>query len=134
MFMATQLVKSKRLALGFVVAIATTPLLFGSLPGSTKTPASTTTAPTTTTKPTTAKPTTTKPTTTAKPTTVVKIGSRGNLVSQVQTRLKQQGLYTGATDGIFERGTQRAVIAFQRTKGLRADGVVGRRTLAAMGL
>ena len=123
MFMATQLVKSKRLALGFVVAIATTPLLFGSLPGSAKTPASTTTAPTTTTKP-----------TTTKPTTVVKIGSRGNLVSQVQTRLKQQGLYTGATDGIFERGTQRAVIAFQRTKGLRADGVVGRRTLAAMGL
>ncbi len=131
--MAGQLVKSKRLALGFVAAIATTPLFLGSLAVSAKTP-----APATNTKPTPAPATNTKPTTApatnTKPTTVLKIGSRGNLVSQVQTRLKQQGLYTGVTDGIFERRTQRAVIAFQRSKGLRADGVVGRRTLAAMGL
>ncbi len=121
--MTGQLVKSKRLALGFFAVIATTPLLLGSLSVSAKT-----TAPASNTKPTTA------PASNTKPTTVLRIGSRGNRVSQVQTRLKQQGLYTGATDGIFETQTRAAVIAFQRAKGLRADGVVGGRTLAAMGL
>ncbi len=131
--MSGQLVKSKRLALGFFALIATTPLLLGGLSVSAKT-----TPPASNTKPTTAPASNTKPTTApasnTKPTTVLRIGSRGNRVSQVQMRLKQQGLYTGATDGIFETQTRAAVIAFQRAKGLRADGVVGGRTLAAMGL
>ena len=51
-------------------------------------------------------------------------GSRGTLVSQVQTRLKELGYYTIRVDGIFGVGTQTAVRMFQRNNGLSVTGVV----------
>ena len=62
------------------------------------------------------------------------IGSRGETVRAVQTRLKHWGYYTGAIDGIYGHKTYKAVIKFQKTNGLKADGIVGSKTLAALGL
>lgn len=61
-------------------------------------------------------------------------GSRGDQVAQVQRRLKQWGYYDGSVDGVFGQGTYDAVVRFQRKNGLKADGVVGSSTAAAMGL
>lgn len=61
-------------------------------------------------------------------------GSRGQEVTQVQQRLIQWGYLQGAADGIFGQSTYNAVVYFQRKNGLKADGVVGPATLAALGL
>lgn len=63
-----------------------------------------------------------------------KLGSRGDEVYQIQTRLKQWGYYDGDIDGIFGLQTQRAVKKFQEKNGLTADGIAGTLTLQAMGL
>ncbi len=65
---------------------------------------------------------------------VLRQGSRGGEVKEVQRRLKQWGYYSGAVDGIFGAGTKRAVVAFQKKNGLTADGVVGRATYKALGM
>lgn len=62
------------------------------------------------------------------------MGSRGERVALIQQRLKDWGDYTGAVDGVFGRGTYNAVVRFQRRNGLPADGQVGRRTAAALGI
>ena len=61
-------------------------------------------------------------------------GSSGAQVREIQQRLKNWGYYSGSVDGIFGSGTERAVISFQRANGLTADGVVGSRTAAALGM
>lgn len=63
-----------------------------------------------------------------------KMGSSGSEVSEIQTRLKKWGYYSGAVDGIFGTATRNAVIKFQKANGLDADGIVGRKTLEAMGI
>ena len=63
-----------------------------------------------------------------------KLGSRGNEVRQIQTKLKQLGYYNGSIDGIFGSNTQKAVIAFQKNCGLVADGIAGPKTLLYLGL
>lgn len=60
------------------------------------------------------------------------VGSRGNEVSSIQRALKDRGYYTGAVDGIYGTETKNAVISFQRDRGLSADGIAGRETLAAL--
>jgi hypothetical protein len=50
----------------------------------------------------------------------------------VQTRLKEVGLYTGNIDGIMGRLTVRAIRQFQRMHGLTPDGIAGTRTAAAL--
>lgn len=52
----------------------------------------------------------------------------------VQTKLKRWGYYTGAIDGIYGAKTKAAVKAFQRKNGLTADGIVGPKTAAALGM
>lgn len=59
---------------------------------------------------------------------VLNVGSTGAGVKQLQKRLKARGFNPGAIDGVFGNGTQAAVMAFQRSEGLLADGVVGPRT------
>ena len=68
------------------------------------------------------------------PTAVLKSGSKGNEVKEVQRKLKLWGYYNGAVDGVFGAGTKSAVIAFQKKNGLKADGVVGKATYKALGM
>lgn len=63
-----------------------------------------------------------------------KYGSRGQEVREIQTRLKKWGYYTGNVDGIYGSQTEKAVKSFQRKNGLKADGIAGKQTLAAMGI
>ena len=63
-----------------------------------------------------------------------KYGSRGNEVTQIQTKLKRWGYYKGSVDGIYGSKTVSAVKSFQRKNGLTADGIAGKNTLAAMGI
>lgn len=63
-----------------------------------------------------------------------KIGSTGSEVSKIQSRLKEWGYYNGAVDGIFGTATRDAVIKFQKANGLTPDGIVGSKTLAAIGI
>lgn len=59
-------------------------------------------------------------------------GERGDAVRELQRDLKGLGLYDGKIDGIFGYGTEEAVMAFQRTQWLKADGYAGPKTLAAL--
>ncbi len=68
------------------------------------------------------------------PAAALKQGSSGDTVKEVQRRLKRWGYYTGSVDGVFGSGTKKAVVAFQKKNGLTADGIVGRSTLAALGM
>lgn len=61
-------------------------------------------------------------------------GSRGEEVSQIQSRLREWGYYSGSVDGIYGAETEAAVSRFQRKNGLSEDGICGVRTLSAMGL
>ena len=63
-----------------------------------------------------------------------KYGSRGNEVTQIQTKLKRWGYYTGNVDGIYGNQTVAAVKYFQRKNGLTVDGIAGPATLKAMGI
>lgn len=63
-----------------------------------------------------------------------KYGSRGDEVTQIQTKLKRWGYYNGSIDGIYGTQTQKAVRYFQSKNGLTVDGIAGKNTLAAMGI
>ncbi len=56
-----------------------------------------------------------------------KIGSQGQEVTNIQTRLKSWGYYSGSVDGIYGWRTANAVKEFQRKNGLTADGIVRSR-------
>ena len=60
------------------------------------------------------------------------MGVKGDSVTRLQRALVEVGLDPGPRDGSFGRKTQAAVIAFQNQHGLVADGVVGRKTAAAL--
>lgn len=66
--------------------------------------------------------------------TLSRVGSRGDEVKQIQTKLKSWGYYSGSVDGIFGEQTKQAVIKFQKKNSLTADGVAGPQTLKAMGI
>ena len=61
-------------------------------------------------------------------------GATGAEVTKLQTRLKERGFDPGSIDGAFGGGTEAAVLAFQRSEGLVADGIAGARTWSALGL
>lgn len=64
----------------------------------------------------------------------LRVGSSGEDVKTLQTKLKRWGYYTGSIDGVFGAGTKKAVIAFQKKNGLTPDGIVGAATLKALGM
>jgi peptidoglycan hydrolase-like protein with peptidoglycan-binding domain len=58
--------------------------------------------------------------------------SRGSDVKALQEALLELGFKPGKADGFFGVRTRKAVIAFQREHGLRADGLVGPKTAQAI--
>ncbi|MBE5734506.1 MAG: spore cortex-lytic enzyme [Clostridiales bacterium] len=61
-------------------------------------------------------------------------GSTGSVIKTMQRKLKNWGYYKGAVDGIFGSKTREAVKYFQRKNGLKVDGIVGPKTLSALGI
>ncbi|WP_158079777.1 peptidoglycan-binding protein [Archangium sp. Cb G35] len=64
----------------------------------------------------------------------LRLESRGPEVADLQRKLLQAGFDAGVADGIFGRRTEAAVKAFQQSRGLAADGIVGTRTWTALGV
>lgn len=71
---------------------------------------------------------------TIQPSGLSKMGSVSGEVREIQTKLKQWGYYDGNVDGIFGTATKNAVIYFQKKNNLNPDGIVGKKTLAALGI
>lgn len=65
---------------------------------------------------------------------VLKYGSRGEHVLAWQNFLNLNGFPCGLADGIFGKNTEQAVKDFQASRGLDPDGIIGRKTWAAIGL
>lgn len=59
---------------------------------------------------------------------VLKEGSSGAEAKKLQESLKKLNFYSGAVDGIFGANTKSAVIKFQQSQNLLADGIVGNQT------
>ena len=66
--------------------------------------------------------------------TYSKVGSTGEEVRQIQSKLKSLGFYNGTVDGVYGARTQSAVRAFQKSCGISADGIAGPTTLLYLGL
>ena len=64
----------------------------------------------------------------------LKRGSTGPDVRKLQEHLQARGFSPGNIDGTFGGGTEAALLAFQKSEGLLADGVAGPTTLAKLGL
>ena len=64
---------------------------------------------------------------------VLSLGSTGLAVSGLKDLLKARGFDPGPSNGKFGCKTQAAVLAFQRSRGLVKNGVVGRQTWTALG-
>jgi len=62
----------------------------------------------------------------------LKQGDSGSAVVQLQQRLQALGFSPGDADGDFGPATTAAVIAFQQSRGLLADGVAGTHTQEAL--
>jgi peptidoglycan hydrolase-like protein with peptidoglycan-binding domain len=64
---------------------------------------------------------------------LLKLGSRGQCVSLLQTKLNQHPISPKLdVDGIFGNQTHAAVRAFQALKGILVDGIVGNQTWGAL--
>ena len=62
----------------------------------------------------------------------LQLNSKDDEVLTLQKMLKSLGFYTGNNTGNFGEKTRDAVIAFQKSRGLTADGIAGKKTLAAI--
>ncbi len=59
---------------------------------------------------------------------------KGTIVKNVQRALKELGISPGVIDGLYGPHTVAAVFAFQKMKGLIADGIVGPKTAQKLGV
>ncbi|MEH2444066.1 GH25 family lysozyme [Nostoc sp.] len=62
----------------------------------------------------------------------LQLGDSGLRVKQLQQQLKNIGLYTDAIDGHFSDSVKNAIVSFQTSKKLQADGIVGIKTWVAL--
>ena len=58
----------------------------------------------------------------------IKLGSSGDEVLILQKKLKNHGYLTITESGVFDEAVHKAVLSFQRTRGLVIDGIVGLKT------
>lgn len=65
---------------------------------------------------------------------VLRLGSIGEYVKELQSTLKTLLYYTGVVDGKFGSSTEQAVKTFQVNNRLTPDGVVGRDTWSALSI
>ena len=63
---------------------------------------------------------------------LLKNGSSGHQVIELQEGLEALGYELGNCDGAFGPATEKAVKAFQEAQGLKVDGLVGRGTIASL--
>ncbi|WP_366934908.1 peptidoglycan-binding protein [Pyxidicoccus fallax] len=61
-------------------------------------------------------------------------GAKGEPVRALQQRLNTLGFNSGTADGSFGPKTEAAVKAFQKSRGLTADGIVGPKTWDKLGI
>jgi len=59
---------------------------------------------------------------------VLKSGSKGEAVVELQATLKLLGYYNGSVSGVYDANTMKAVKQFQRAAGIKADGIAGSTT------
>jgi putative chitinase len=62
----------------------------------------------------------------------LRLGDEGGAVRRLQQLLRKRGFSPGAVDGKFGLGTEAAVLAYQRSEQLLADGIAGPRTLGML--
>ena len=63
---------------------------------------------------------------------LLKAGSRGADVVELQTKLNDVGFNVGKVDGIFGNTTKQGVINFQKAHNLVGDGIVGSMTVKSL--
>lgn len=68
----------------------------------------------------------------AVPGQILRPGDRGDWVADLQQKLKDKGYYKGSVDGIYGKGTEDAVYAFQKANKLKTDGKAGAKTMEAL--
>jgi Putative peptidoglycan binding domain/Transglycosylase SLT domain len=59
-------------------------------------------------------------------------GCHSNDTIILQTELVNLGFNSGIVDGVFGNQTKKAIQLFQKSKGLVADGIIGKKTLTAL--
>jgi peptidoglycan hydrolase-like protein with peptidoglycan-binding domain len=68
----------------------------------------------------------------AQATPLLRKGTSGSEVEKLQEKLQSLGYLNESPNGVFTAETEKAVIQFQRAKGLAADGIVGRQTMSVL--
>ena len=64
----------------------------------------------------------------------LRLGSKADVVREVQSKLTELGFDLGPIDGIYGQKTRKAVSAFQESNGLQVDGVAGPISLKKLGV
>lgn len=62
----------------------------------------------------------------------LRLGSKGNAVTNLVQELKNQGYFTGKVTNEYTSAVQTAVKTFQAAKGLKVDGIAGEKTQHAL--
>ena len=63
---------------------------------------------------------------------LLRMGDIGPQVQFLQLALKRAGTFAGKPTGVFGSQTQEALVAFQKSRGLKADGIAGAQTHRAL--
>ncbi|THE11927.1 LysM peptidoglycan-binding domain-containing protein [Bacillus timonensis] len=67
-----------------------------------------------------------------KPPSILKTGSTGTAVKDLQTKLRKLGYYKQTPNSKFDMTTRSAIIAFQKKYKLKVDGIAGPQTISTL--